>query len=78
MQATLLGLYDTIYENKNFLVLFLLPESCCLQKYWFLSVISLQNPPQTYAKNIHGVENLQVYSLQDQDNTLVKIQGFSK
>ena len=36
MQATLLGLYDTIYENKNFLVLFLLPESFCLQKYWFL------------------------------------------
>ena len=60
MQETLLGLYDTIYENENFLVLFLLPESCCFLKYWFLSLIRLLNTPQTNVKNIHGVENLQV------------------
>ena len=73
MQATLLGLYDTIYVNENFLVLLLLPESCCLHKYWFLSLISLQNPPQTNVKNINGIENLQVYSLQDQEDSLEKI-----
>ena len=72
MQTALLGLYDTICENKNFLVLLLLPESCCLHKYWFLSLISLQNPPQTNVKCI-AVENLQVYSLQYQEDSLVKI-----
>ena len=51
MQATLLGLHDTIYENENFLVLFLLPESCYLLKYILVS-------PLTYVHNIHGVENL--------------------
>ena len=51
MQATLVGLYDIIYENENFLVLFLLPESCYLHKYILVS-------PLTHVQNIHGVENL--------------------
>ena len=54
MQTTFLGLYDTIYENEDFLVLFLLPESCCCPRYWFLSLIIYKILPKHMQKIFMG------------------------